>query len=127
MTADTQIKETAHKKFIKEKGDLSKKYKHLENDFRTALLVIKESPCNNSISVRVAGLGKNVTLPVFKVREFKSQDFPKRGLRSGFRIIYMYHEKTKCLIFMEIYHKNKKGEMDKERVKACFDGKGNLI
>ena len=126
MAADTQIKETAHKKFNEEKKNLSKRYKDLDSDFRTVLLKIKEAPCDNSISERVNNLGKTVTLPVFKVKKFRSKNFPGKGHASGFRIIYMYYEKAKCLIFIEIYHKNQKKDMDKERVKDYFDDKGNL-
>ncbi len=128
MTVDIPIQELALPQFKKEKRDLCKDYSFLDEDFLAILSIIKESPCNNRIVERVSGLGKRVTCPVFKVRKFKSRNFPKDGIHSGFRVIYIYSEQNKLLIFTEIYHKNRnrKTDFDRKRVINCFDKGGKL-
>jgi len=127
MIANPPIETKALPIFNKEKDILCKKYRYLSGDFNTVLSVIIESPSANRISIAVSDLSKKVTLPVFKVKKFKSKDFPNKGLDSGFRIIYMYDPGNLSLYFIEIYHKNHKSEMDRERVKKLFDNDGNLI
>lgn len=109
------------------KGELKglyKKYKHLKKDFNRLLQVLKKTPINFiSGNPRISDLGLTVKTPVYKLKNFRSLDFKNKGSRSGFRIIYAHiNEKEKIkIIFIEIYHKNKKSNHDKDRILRYFE------
>jgi hypothetical protein len=46
--------------------------------------------------------------------------FCRKGVNSGFRLIYAHFEKEERIVFIEIYHKSVKEKEDKERIKKYF-------
>ena len=100
---------------------LSHKYNHLEKDFETfTMALIDRLPDQLTGIVQISNLGKKVKTPIYKATKFYSKDFSGKGNRSGFRIIYAYTKNDEKLTFVEIYHKNKKANHDKERIKKHF-------
>ena len=104
--------------------DLKKyrKYRHLEEDLKIAIKVINVEPGKRSHSFRIKNLG-NTVIPVFKLKKFYSQDFKGRGCRSGFRLIYAFDEENDEIFLIELYHKRKKNNEDKERILKYFSPK----
>lgn len=108
--------------FTKEYIKLCKKYPSLEKDFaifKSALAI------NPFCHIRIEGLGNSITGIFFKVKKFRCQSIAKNSVQSGIRIVYRYIEPVKtiefCEIeFVEIYHKNCKSDIDRERIKRFY-------
>ena len=120
----TSIKFEAVPEFHVELKALYKKYKHLETDFEKFQMLLEKTsidfiPGNHKIS----DLGINVRTPIYKLKNFRSQDFKSKGSRSGFRIIYAHkiEEEYDKIIFIEIYHKNNQSNHDKDRILRYFE------
>lgn len=120
----TAIKLEAVPEFNNELKALSKKYKHLEADFKKFQRVLEKTsihfiPGNH----RISDLGVTVKTPVYKLKHFRSLDFKSKGSRSGFRIIYAHiiEEEDDKIIFIEIYHKNNQSNHDKDRIIRYFE------
>ncbi len=56
-----------------------------------------------------------------KVRKFACKSLPGRGNKSGIRIIFVWHEETRTVIFVEIYIKGDKPEEDRNRLKTFIE------
>lgn len=109
--------------FSRDFKKLSKKYKHLENDFETfTKALISRLPDKLTGVVRISNLGEKVKTPIYKATKFFSTDFRGDGNRSGFRIIYAYIENNGKLTFIEIYHKskNRKTNHNIKRIEKYF-------
>jgi hypothetical protein len=46
-----------------------------------------------------------------------------KGVASGIRVIYAYHEKEDIIEFVEIYYKGDKANEDRERILRYYKGK----
>jgi mRNA-degrading endonuclease RelE of RelBE toxin-antitoxin system len=77
--------------------------------------------------VRISDLGREVKVPIYKLRKFRSRDFKGRGVQSGFRIIYAYEYVEKKVTLIEIYHKNKKNNENRNRILKYFRSKDVTI
>jgi len=97
-------------KFKKEFKYFFKKYSSLVQDFNIFKLVLNSEPClvgNNCKMVHEENSAK-----VFKKR------MQCRSLRDTLRVVYVYHEKTNSIEFIEIYrHVDSKTDYNRERVK----------
>jgi len=118
----TAINDTHVEEFLRDLIKLSKKYRHLKEDLELAKKVLITQPINR-ISVRISDLGKDVEIPVFKLKKFRSIDFKGSGSRSGFRLIYSYDKDKDIVYLIEIYHKSKQSNHDKKRIKKYFEKK----
>lgn len=98
--------------FSRELKRLSKKYNSIYNDlntFKKALTaVFPEYPPGIP---KISNLGKNVKTPIFKVKKFRCRVLKGCGVRSGIRIIFA--DNGAKITFLEIYHKNKKENLDR--------------
>jgi mRNA-degrading endonuclease RelE of RelBE toxin-antitoxin system len=124
MVRMTAIKLEAVPEFKKELKALSKKYKHLEADFKNFQRVLEKTPINFIPgNPRISDLGINVKTPIYKLKKFRSLDCKGKGSRSGFRIIYAHiiEEDDDKIIFIEIYHKNNQSNHDKDRILRYFE------
>ena len=120
----TAIKLEAVPEFNKELKALSKKYKHLEADFKMLRRVLEKTPINSIPgNHRISDLGVTVQTHVYKLKKFRSLDCKGKGSRSGFRIIYAHiiEEDDDKIIFIEIYHKNNQSNHDKDRILRYFE------
>jgi mRNA-degrading endonuclease RelE of RelBE toxin-antitoxin system len=106
---------------------LCKKYRHLKQDLETAKKVLRCLPENRNLAVRIPDLGREVKVPIYKLKKFRSRDFKGRGARSGFRIIYAYERAENRVTLIEIYHKNKKDNEDRDRILKYFRSKDAII
>lgn len=111
------------KEFRKDVKELCKKYKHLEGDLKRALKVLKAEPVNESRAPQVAHLGKDVRIPVYKLKKFRSLDFGGKGAKSRFRLVYAYDSEKNEITLIELYHKNKKEKEDRDRILRYFEEK----
>ncbi len=120
----TAIKLEAVPEFNKELKALSKKYKHLEADFKTLRRVLEKTTINFIPgNHRISDIGVTVKTPIYKLKKFRSLDCMGKGSRSGFRIIYAHiiEEDDDKIIFIEIYHKNNQSNHDKDRILRYFE------
>ena len=106
--------------FGKELKRFCRKYNHLREDLERAKKVLSYDPKNPNLVRRISGLGKDVQMPIYKLKKFRSTDLRGKGSRSGFRLIYAYNKKENKIIFVEIYHKSKKRTEDRNRILKYF-------
>lgn len=110
-------------KFADEKDKLIKKCPTLNEDLdrlkSTIIddLISKNNNLPENIYVHVKSF-KGLP-PVFKVKKFRCRAI-KKGNRSGFRIVFMYLRDLSLIYFIEIYHKNKKEDMDFKKSIFCL-------
>lgn len=116
------IDDSTVKEFKKDVKKLYKKYRNLEEDLKRAIKVLKAEPINESRAPQIAHVGKEVRIPVYKLKKFRSIDFRGKGAKSGFRLIYAYDSEKNRIILVEMYHKSKKGKEDRGRILKYFKG-----
>ena len=109
--------------FAKDLKKLRKKYKNIDRDLEIFCKALQsELPNQLPGTVQISGLGEEISVPLFKVRHFRSRDL-KRGSRSGIRIIYAYNCDREEVTLIEIYYKGDKENEDQERMKRYFTSK----
>lgn len=115
MTEFSQVPE-----FQKDIEKLNKKFRTLYDDLATFNNALKAVlPNRLPKTVRISGLGREVKVPIFKVRRFRCQ-YLKKGSNSGIRVIYAYERDEDMVVLIEIYYKNKKQNHDKKRILKYF-------
>lgn len=98
---------------------LSKRFRTLEEDFKTFLdtqlnLFHKQGIDNKGV-LPISGLG--IPNPkIYKARKFACRSLKGRGVDSGIRVIYAYWEEKDKLDFIEIYFKGDKENEDRNRI-----------
>jgi len=99
---------------------LLKKFKSLTDDLETAkknaveLFHIQE--IDNKGIFEIQGVGNTNELKFFKVKKFACKSLPRRGVKSGIRIVYAYFPNEHKIVFLEIYFKAKKENEDQTRI-----------
>lgn len=106
--------------FNRDVKKLAKKYPHFEMDLQRALKVITADPFTTN-SKRISDLGKDVSIPVFKLKKFRSIDINHKGAQSGFRLIYAYCQEENKIYLIQAYHKRKQANHDVNRIKKYFE------
>ena len=110
--------------FKKDFTRLLKKYRTLIEDFNNfkkfSLEPFLLDGVDNKCSERISNLGLEYP-EIWKVRKFTSRSFKGRGNQSGFRIIFAYYRDIEKIIFIEIYHKSKKENEDRDRIKQAIE------
>lgn len=98
---------------------LLKKYRILESDLADVRKDLNDEPgAQPPFSFQIDGLG--ITTCIIKIKKIASDSFKGRGRNSGFRLIYAWFEKEERIVFVELYHKNDKEEVDRERILRNF-------
>lgn len=86
--------------FEKEFNKLSKKKcKTLPEDLEVLKKAMRVKIPEHVSTQRINNLGESVKIPIYKVRQFRCKDI-KKGVRSGFRIIYAFIEDSSTVIFV---------------------------
>ena len=99
---------------------LLKKYRTLNRDLEDVRKGLKVYPeAFSPYSFRIEGLG--ITTCVIKEKIIASDSFKRKGINSGFRLIYAYFEKENRIVFVELYHKIEKENEDRERILRNFE------
>lgn len=105
---------------------LLKRYKTLEEDLR--IFIEKQLNLYHKLEIDNKGIfpitGTGIENPrIYKAKKFACRSIKGKGVKSGIRIIYAYHEKEDIIEFIEIYHKNDKESEDRERINKYCTGK----
>jgi mRNA-degrading endonuclease RelE of RelBE toxin-antitoxin system len=105
--------------FEKDFKKLSKRFRTLEEDFKTfvdtQLNLFHKQGIDNKGVLPISGLG--IPNPkIYKARKFACRSLKGRGVDSGIRVIYAYWEEKDKLEFIEIYFKGDKENEDRERI-----------
>ncbi len=107
--------------FSRDRKKLYKKIRSIYDDlevFKTALA--SELPNHLSGTVQISNLGRDVNAPVYKVRHFRCKALKGKGSRSGIRVIYAYEQDKALVTLIEIYHKSKRENENRERILKYF-------
>jgi mRNA-degrading endonuclease RelE of RelBE toxin-antitoxin system len=110
--------------FEKDFKRLSKKFRTLEEDFKTfintQLNLFHKKGIDNKGVVPISGIG--IPYPkVYKARKFACRSLKGRGVDSGIRVIYTYWEEKDKLEFIEIYFKGDKENEDRDRILVHYN------
>ena len=105
--------------FGKDFKKLSKRFRTLEEDFKTfvdtQLNLFHKQGIDNKGVLPISGLG--IPNPkIYKAKKFACRSLKGRGVDSGIRVIYAYWEEKDKLEFIEIYFKGDKENEDKDRI-----------
>lgn len=105
--------------FGKDLKKLLKKYPSLNDDLETVRKVLKVEPNERPpFSFRIDGLG--IETCVIKVKKIACKSLKGRGVNSGLRLVYAHFQEEQRIVFVELYHKNKKDNEDKTRIVNNF-------
>jgi len=69
---------------------------------------------------RISGLGEEVKVPIYKLKHFRCKSLKGKGSRSGIRVIYAYQQDKDKVTLIEVYHKNKQENENRERILKYF-------
>lgn len=110
--------------FEKDFKRLSKKFRTLEEDFKTfiniQLNLFHKKGIDNKGVVLISGIG--IPNPkIYKARKFACRSLKGRGVDSGIRVIYAYWEEEDKLEFIEIYFKGDKENEDRDRILVHYN------
>jgi mRNA-degrading endonuclease RelE of RelBE toxin-antitoxin system len=110
--------------FEKDFKRLSKKFRTLEEDFKTfintQLNLFHKKGIDNKGVVPISGVG--IPNPkIYKARKFACRSLKGRGVDSGIQVIYAYWEEEDKLEFIEIYFKGDKENEDRDRILVHYD------
>lgn len=110
--------------FEKDFKRLSKKFRTLEEDFKTfintQLNLFHKKGIDNKGVVLISGIG--IPNPkIYKARKFACRSLKGHGVDSGIRVIYAYWEEEDKLEFIEIYFKGDKENEDRDRILVHYN------
>jgi len=107
--------------FARDLKKIHKKFRSIYDDleaFKKALA--SELPNHLSGTVQISDLGRDVKDPIYKVRHFRCKALKGKGSRSGIRVIYAYQQDKDKVMLIEIYHKSKQENENRERILKHF-------
>ncbi|MCK4678408.1 MAG: hypothetical protein KAT48_09780 [Bacteroidales bacterium] len=105
--------------FERDLKKLLRKYWSSNDDLEVVKKVLKVEPNERPpFSYRIDGLG--IETCVIKVKKIACKSLKGRGINSGLRLIYAHFEAEQRVVFVELYHKNNKGNEDRERILNNF-------
>ena len=103
--------------FSRDLKKMHKKFRSIYDDleaFEKAL--VSELPNHLSGTVQISDLGRDVKDPIYKVRHFRCKALKGKGSRSGIRVIYAYQQDKDKVTLIEMYHKSKQENENRERI-----------
>jgi mRNA-degrading endonuclease RelE of RelBE toxin-antitoxin system len=116
--------------FDKDLKKLSKKYSSLPEDLENLINAMKSVlPEQLSGVERISRLGSGVTIPVYKVRNFRCKTLQGKGSRSGIRVIYAQdcsEDSNDTILLLEIYYKGNKENEDRDRITQYLQGRDSI-
>jgi len=105
--------------FDKDLKQLLKRYRTLKEDLGEIKTILKKKPDERPpFSFRIADLGLETCL--IKVKKIACKALKGRGVNSGLRLIYAWFKNEQKITFVELYHKNDKGNEDRQRIVDNF-------
>lgn len=124
LYAGKLFKEISHvPEFEKDLRKLVRRFHSLEEDLQIFIKVAMNSFHKQNIDsgaiVHISDL--RIHSPkVCKGRKFACKSLKGKGVQSGIRVIYAYHEEEDRIEFIEIYYKGDKESEDRERILKHF-------
>ena len=110
--------------FDRDLKQLLKRFKTLEEDLKIftdkELYLFHKLKIDNKGIFRLTGLQRE-TPKIYKAKKFACRSLPGKGVQSGIRVIYAYHEDVDKIELIEIYYKGDKENEDRERTKRYLD------
>jgi len=98
---------------------LLKKYRTLHDDMSIVKQVLEIYPDERPpFSFRIDNLG--ISTCIIKVKKIACRAMKGRGVNSGLRLVYAFFKADEKIIFIELYHKNEKGNEDRRRILENF-------
>ena len=109
--------------FEKDLKKLIKRFASLEEDLqifiKVAMNAFHKQNVDSRAILRISDLGIN-SPKIYKAKKFACKALKGKGVHSGIRVIYAYHEEEDRMEFIEIYYKGDKENEDKARIiKYC--------
>ena len=105
--------------FQKDLKKLSKKYPTLVTDLEVVKKVLRIHPeAKPPFSFQLQGL--SISTPIIKIKKMASRSFKGRGVQSGFRLVYAHYPEENRIVFIELFHKTKQLNEDRQRILLYF-------
>lgn len=119
MMRMTHIEFDELSEFKKDLKHLLKKYRTLNEDLEVVKLVLTDEPEESPpFSFRIDNLG--IKTCIIKVKKIACKALKGRGVNTGLRLIYAHFPEEQKITFIELYHKNDKGNEDRRRILDNF-------
>ena len=124
LYAGKLFKEISHvPEFEKDLKKLVKRFSSLEEDLETflkvAMNIFHKQKIDGSAIFHISDLGIH-SPKIYKAKKFACKALKGKGVHSGIRVIYAYHEEGDKIEFIEIYYKCDKESEDRERILKYF-------
>ena len=109
--------------FEKDRKKLVKRFSSLEEDLETfmkvAMNIFHKQKIDSGAILRISDLGIH-SPKIYKAKKFACKALKGKGVHSGLRVIYAYHEEEDRIDFIELYYKGHKESEDRERILKYF-------
>jgi len=109
--------------FEKDLKKLLRRFASLEEDLqifiKVALNVFHKQNVDSGAIFHISDIGIH-SPKLYKARKFACKALKGKGVQSGIRIIYAYHEEEDRIEFIEIYYKGDKASEDRSRIVRCY-------
>lgn len=117
------FKEISHvPEFEKDMKKLVRRFASLEEDLQTfirvAMNLLHKQNIDNRAILQIPELSIH-SPKIYKAKKFACKALKGKGVHSGIRVIYAYHEEEDRIEFIEIYYKGDKENEDRERIVRC--------
>jgi mRNA-degrading endonuclease RelE of RelBE toxin-antitoxin system len=108
--------------FEKDLKKLLRRFPSLEEDLQIFIKVAMNAFHKQNIDSRailqIPELGVH-SPKIYKAKKFACKMLKGKGVQSGIRVIYAYHEEEDRIEFIEIYYKSDKENEDRARILRC--------
>ena len=117
------FKEISHvPEFEKDIKKLVRRFASLEEDLQTFIKVAMNAFHKQNVDSKaifhISDLGIH-SPKIYKAKKFACKALKGKGVQSGIRVIYAYHEEEDRVEFIEVYYKGNKASEDRERIVRC--------
>ena len=110
--------------FEKDRKKLVKRFSSLEEDLETfmkvAMNIFHKQKIDSGAILRISDLGIH-SPKIYKAKKFACKALKGKGVHSGLRVIYAYHEEEDGIEFIEIYYKGDKENEDRQRILSYYE------
>jgi mRNA-degrading endonuclease RelE of RelBE toxin-antitoxin system len=108
--------------FEKDLKKLLRRFASLEEDLQIFIKVAMNAFHKQNIDSRailhISEIGIH-SPKIYKAKKFACKALKGKGVQSGIRVIYAYHEEEDRIEFIEIYYKGDKASEDSARIVRC--------
>ncbi len=109
--------------FEKDLKKLVKRFSSLEEDLATfikvAMNLFHKQKIDSGAIFHISDLGIH-SPKIYKGKKFACKSLKGKGVHSGIRVIYAYHDEEDRIEFIELYYKGDKESEDRERILKHF-------